>query len=45
MTNDVEKRWNDRTVYRAAVTYDLAVIAAAFGWLIIYLVIDPSSSV
>lgn len=45
MTDDVEKRWNDRTAYRAAVLYDLAVIAAAFGWLIIYLVTDPDSSV
>ncbi|PHV66575.1 hypothetical protein [Williamsia muralis] len=45
MTDDVEKRWNDRTAYRAAVFYDLAVIAAAFGWLIIYLVADPASSV
>ncbi|WP_030166224.1 MULTISPECIES: hypothetical protein [Actinomycetes] len=44
MTDDVEKRWNDPTAYRAAVLYDLAVIVAAFGWLIVYLVTDPTSS-
>jgi hypothetical protein len=44
MTNDVEKRWNDKTAIRAALFYDAAVVALAFGWLILYLVIDPDSS-
>jgi hypothetical protein len=44
MTNDVEKRWNDKTALRAAALFDAAVVVVAFAWLIIYLIIDPDSS-
>jgi hypothetical protein len=44
MTNDVEKRWNNKTTFRSAALYDAAVVLLAFGWLIICLVADPDSS-
>jgi hypothetical protein len=40
MTNDVEKRWRDPPTFRAAVKYDVAVIALAAVCFVFYAIPD-----
>ncbi|HEY9311151.1 hypothetical protein [Williamsia sp.] len=43
MTNDVEKRWNDPRAFHTAGRYVGGVVVLAGLWLVLYLLIDPSS--
>lgn len=45
VTNDVEKRWSDPGAFRGAVLYVCAVVAVAIAGLVVFLLIDPASSV